>query len=267
MLEFKASAFVATTSMLRAVSTMSEVRTDPDKQIDGDIKALIKRDIEKLIDHIKPLHLPMVDKSAGRLVKAVDYEWFTYRNFSEYYQEIESRIKDELELRLVVCLDPERGRLYSSDEPLFGTDVATKYQSAAYEIDEAAKCLALGRYTATVFHLMRAMEVALKAVAKCLNIPDPVKSADRNWGKILEKVEEATENRNKGKPPWSDPKDRAFFDDVRASLDVIRVAWRNATMHIENKYTEDEADHIYRAVRTFMRKLAFRMDEDGNPKA
>jgi hypothetical protein len=197
----------------------------------------------------------------------MDYEWYTNTNFGDDYGVIQGRIKDELELRLVLCLDADKSDLYAPKAPLFGPDVATKYQSAAYEIDEAAKCLALGRYTATVFHLMRAMEVALKAVAKCLNIPDPVKSADRNWGKILEKVGDEIDNRNKGNPAWADPKDRAFFEDARASLDVIRVAWRNATMHVENKYTEDEADHIYRAVRTFMRKLASRMDEDGNPRA
>jgi len=47
----------------------------------------------------------------------------------------------------------------------------------------------------------------------------------------------------------------------------VRNAWRNVTMYIENKYTEEEADHIYRAVRAFIRKLASRFDEDGNPPA
>jgi hypothetical protein len=38
-------------------------------------------------------------------------------------------------------------------------------------------------------------------------------------------------------------------------------------MHVENKYTTDEAEHIFGAVRGFMTKLASRCDENGDPKA
>ena len=38
-------------------------------------------------------------------------------------------------------------------------------------------------------------------------------------------------------------------------------------MHVESKYTDDEAEHILMAVRGFMKKLASRCDEEGNPKA
>jgi hypothetical protein len=38
-------------------------------------------------------------------------------------------------------------------------------------------------------------------------------------------------------------------------------------MHIEKKYTDDEAEHIFVAVKGFMKKLASRCDEMGEPKA
>lgn len=38
-------------------------------------------------------------------------------------------------------------------------------------------------------------------------------------------------------------------------------------MHVENKYTADEAEHILMAVHGFMKKLASRMDEQGLPLA
>jgi hypothetical protein len=38
-------------------------------------------------------------------------------------------------------------------------------------------------------------------------------------------------------------------------------------MHVENKYTNDEAEHIFVAVKGFMMKLASRCDENGDPKA
>lgn len=38
-------------------------------------------------------------------------------------------------------------------------------------------------------------------------------------------------------------------------------------MHVEKKYTDDEAEHIFSAVKGFMKGLASRMDEDGFPLA
>jgi hypothetical protein len=38
-------------------------------------------------------------------------------------------------------------------------------------------------------------------------------------------------------------------------------------MHVEKKYTEDEAQHIFVAVRGFMMGVASRCDENGDPKA
>jgi hypothetical protein len=33
------------------------------------------------------------------------------------------------------------------------------------------------------------------------------------------------------------PNDKEFFESAYVSLDAVRVAWRNITMHVENKYT------------------------------
>jgi hypothetical protein len=38
-------------------------------------------------------------------------------------------------------------------------------------------------------------------------------------------------------------------------------------MHVENKYTEAEAQHVFALVKGFMVKLSDRMYEDGEPKA
>ncbi len=43
--------------------------------------------------------------------------------------------------------------------------------------------------------------------------------------------------------------------------------YRNATMHLDQKYTNEEAGHIFEVVNGFMRKVALRMDEDGKPFA
>jgi hypothetical protein len=99
-----------------------------------------------------------------------------------------------------------------------------------------------------------------------LGIPDPTKPGEKNWGAILKKVwDDGIENK------WPSPVDKqtpdgTYFTSAFASLDAVKNPWRNATMHVENKYTSEEAEHIFSAVRGFMRKLALRMDENGDPK-
>ena len=61
--------------------------------------------------------------------------------------------------------------------------------------------------------------------------------------------------------------DGAIFEGLHASLDAIKNAWRNPTIHVENKYNEEEADHIFGVVMGFMRKLASRCDENGLPSS
>jgi hypothetical protein len=57
------------------------------------------------------------------------------------------------------------------------------------------------------------------------------------------------------------------FQSLFASLDAVKNPWRNATMHVENKYVPEEAEHIFAAVKGFMKELASRMDESGQPLA
>jgi hypothetical protein len=97
-------------------------------------------------------------------------------------------------------------------------------------------------------------------LVKCLNIPDPTKPAERNWAIILRAVWDGIEAK------WPVASARMHGDGLLFE-EPVRNPWRNATMHIEKKYTDDEAEHIFAAVKGFMMKLASRMDEDGKPLA
>jgi hypothetical protein len=99
-------------------------------------------------------------------------------------------------------------------------------------------------------------------------IPDPIKPSNRNWHQILKSIKDENDARVARKAKsWKDQRDKEFFVSAYVSLDAVRVAWRNPTMHIENKYTPDEAGNVFLAVRGFMKKLASRMDENGQPVA
>lgn len=192
-----------------------------------------------------------------------------YLRLKAFIRTLQAAMPDELAARVALVIAPKNRRYFEDMLDFAGTEVVRAFPSnAVYEIDEAGKCYAVGRHTACVFHLMRAMEVGIYAVTRCLGIPDPVNGGDRNWGAMLRKLRTELDRRNKAVPAsWINPADANLFDEVYVSLDGVRNVWRNATMHVENKYTAEEAEHILHNVLGFMRKVAGRCDEHGTPAA
>lgn len=268
MLEFDAHKFVGLMNSLRSITLMNRTRTPEQKAADtkGAREALGAM-LQEHADHLAEMRLP-TSKAAILDLKSSVVSYGPYNDLADEKVGFACRIlRMETEGRKFLQIEDED--LYREGADLFGRDVATKFATdGVFEIDEAGKCLAVGRYTAAVFHLMRIMEVGVKAASACLGIPDPVRGGDRNWGNMLRRFKSEMDRRNAVRPPeWQIATDRDFFEEIYVSLDAVRNVWRNATMHVENKYTPEEAEHIFGAVRGFMRKLASRLDEKGQPAA
>lgn len=174
---------------------------------------------------------------------------------------------EELEGRKFLCLSTDEAPLYVQARPLFGASVHSQFPGdARYEIGQAGKALALGLSTAGAFHAIRCLEAGIRALSRCLDIPDPTKASQRSWMKLLGAIKDAVDKK------WPTNNDRMsgdgeFFDNAYAALAAMQNPWRNATMHLDQKYTMDEATNVFVVVRGFMKTLAARMDENGEPKA
>jgi hypothetical protein len=99
-----------------------------------------------------------------------------------------------------------------------------------------------------------------------LAIPDPTKGADRNWGAMLTKIKTEIDRR------WPSSASRfsgdgQIFEELYGTLTGLQNPYRNATMHFDNIYTEQDAKHIFEMVGGILRKIASRMDENGLPLA
>lgn len=278
MLKFNAAAFYRVTVALQHIWTVLRERGEDkfEETLDGGVVVEIIEDpiiLQSLGGHARELQASLLtlgtrqtSKSADRLVAMFSGEGFTHPELVTLLREIDSRLRDELSDVTLLTLSPKEQGYFEPAEALFGKDFEAKFPTGLFELDEAAKCMALGRGTAAVFHLMRMMEIGVRAVARSLQIPDPIRPAQRNWGDILRKVWDAIEL----KWPTAATRmtgDGQVFEALYASLDAVKNPWRNATMHVENKYTDEEAEHIFVAVRGFMKRLASRMDEQGQPLA
>jgi hypothetical protein len=142
---------------------------------------------------------------------------------------------------------------------IFGYDVAESFPPAGFDILEAAKCLSLERYTASVFHLMRVLEIGLRAFAARFGI-----QADHsNWHPVIDEIQKAIRDMGTGQntrpEDWRDQKE--FFSQAASHFMLFKDAWRNYTAQARGKYTEEEAVRIFDNTRGFMQKLATRLHE------
>lgn len=164
-------------------------------------------------------------------------------------------MNDELKRVAFFAVKKDAAKLYEPKEPLFGQEVHDNFQSSRYEITEAGKCIALDRPTAAVMHLMRSLEPGLMAMASEAGFT-PNRS---NWGDVIPEIEKRLDPLN---PNYiKDRGKREFLAPCAAQFRYFKDAWRNQAMHQREKYTPEEAEGIYRAVKSFMMHLAKRLHE------
>jgi hypothetical protein len=162
----------------------------------------------------------------------------------EVYDAISRGFWSAVASKWVIFLTPEESGYLSNKQP-FGPSVAKHFSEAAFDLESAMRALAFNMPTATVFHLMRAMESAVSLMAKALGVTN----TEIEWGKILGPMDEKIRLMAPGpeKKKWS---------EARADLWHVKECWRNETMHPRRYYTQEQAEEICRAVKTFMVHLA-----------
>lgn len=159
--------------------------------------------------------------------------------------ELRNRMADELKGRVHLSVTRPDSDLYTARFP-FGEDVASKFSRAASDISEAAKCLALERPTASVFHLMRVMELGVQNFGKRLGVAS---TSEKTWQKILDDLNASIKAMPAKTKMQKSKKER--YAAAHAHLFSVKLAWRNPVMHPKATYTLEEAREIFGSVKTF----------------
>jgi len=190
---------------------------------------------------------------------------------SEIFARLELDILSQLDAKREIRflrVEEDRGMFVDQDN-LFGPDVASSFKSASQDVKEAGNCLAAECNTAAVFHLMRAVEVALRALARDRGVTFANKPIDQQeWGTILGALEgKLKELRLADGKNWQslEVKDAQiqFYNDTVQELRAFNEAWRRYISHADPQafYDHDDAGNIMKHVRSFMQKLAKRISE------
>ncbi len=207
-----------------------------------------RRDIEALTDfavQADEYSLTLTSDQFMRMVRASE-KGASEKELAAMLPELLNRLEDECSRRKMMMIDPARVGFYDRNE-LFGTEVNAKFPATQYDMVEAGNCLALGRGTACVFHLMRIMEVGVQELGKKLGI---TLVTDKNWQNILDEITKAI----KALPPKAPA--TILMNQASANLYSVKLAWRNEVMHPKDTYTLEEAENLIGQVKLFMAQLA-----------
>jgi HEPN domain-containing protein len=177
------------------------------------------------------------------------------QEISRELNELEIAVYADLSRRTFSYLEDTAEPYYEQSE-LFGSTVAKRFPKAAYDIREAGSCYSTGRYTACVFHLMRALEHALRELARRLKVPFPSKFEGKTWGKLIGDIEDEIQKiiLKPGTPKRA--KDLEFYNSIAAQFRYFKDGWRNHVMHTRGSYDEHQAKRLLVHVEEFMRDLA-----------
>ena len=184
---------------------------------------------------------------AARLYTQFNSQNFKVQDAGGAIRHLRQTLASEMQHLTYFEVTRDRAPFYSNPEP-FGPKVAKKYHKASYDIEQASRCYALDRYTATVFHLMRAMEVSVRALARKLKVTFDPRTA--SWGEVLRLIDTAMKAL-----PRATVKEQALKDKCAEAYTLlfhVKNVWRNETMHPKKKYDDTEAIEIFNAVKSFM---------------
>lgn len=134
------------------------------------------------------LNCPVAARIASAPQELMESNSLTYRHLREIVEDVDKIIRIEVETTYAFSLSHAEAAFFDPAAPLLGEEVSQKFESCAFDIEEAGKCHALGRSTAAIFHGFRVLEVGIKAVAQCLDVPDLEKPRMKNWGKVLDAI-------------------------------------------------------------------------------
>lgn len=256
MIPYAAARFFAVSSKLTGLIKVIERSPTQNVRIKINDQTSFRKTLEKIEADCGPLSLDSAINEIQRTKKMLSSG--TYMDFARRLGTLYERIYDQTHGRLFFYIPNERKSWYEYPQREFGLKACAEFADCLTDIEEAGKCYATGRWTASVFHLMRIMEAGLHVMcekARPYGITFPEVEHNRSWDAWLRPLEKQLSKTTEHKSAeWRKVEDS--YAEFAADLRNVSRAWRNRTMHIGINYDQEHTLKIYLAVKSFMGDLA-----------
>jgi len=203
------------------------------------------------------LELGSVVATIDKMISVARTQGTTYGDFFGLGHELAERLKDELKQRVVLTLTLKEATFYKT--PLKDwEDIGAAFPDSVGDIEEAHKCFALSRYAAAVFHSLQVVECGLIVLGNKIGSKDPLPG----WGATTNALARILAKKHPDRSGF-EQQHSAFFEQISATIEGLKNAWRNKVSHAHGKlvlltadFSPKVAEEILFATRAFMRRLA-----------
>jgi hypothetical protein len=182
--------------------------------------------------------------------------------------ELGGRLHDEMRGRVFWALTMTETEHYKN--PYKGwEEVIARFQDTIIDVEEASKCFALSRYAAAVFHSLQVVEIGLIDLGRVIVATDP----QIGWNATTKRLKKILAANYPDRTSFQRQHSQ-FLEQISATIEVLKSAWRNKISHAQNKlvlltsdFTPEVAEEILFASRSFMRRLATEAPTSPDPDA
>lgn len=218
--------------------------------------AELKAEFSRLFKLAKRLNLPVSMKMLGRRMVYDDQIPKTVDAF-DMLMEIFS---DELQSQLFLAVPPRQAAYYEHDN-LLPEAARLAFPMATAEMRMAGNAFALDLYTDSVFHCMRALEYALRALATDVGLTFDA----QQWQNIIDQIEgKVNDMRTHGISGMAKIDKDARLQFLSASAKefaYFKDGWRNYVAHTKATYGRQQALNVLNHVRDFIKRLSDHLKE------
>ena len=232
------------------------VRADPYAPVDGEDLEKAQVLLVQLRAAAEQAGFEATAAVASTSLQRLTSGWPIHREIAQIAREIRTVITYELPKAAILRIGPEDVELYRHPQP-FGEAAVRHFSSTLQDGAEAAKCLALCRFTASAFHCMRVVESLVNRACGDLGIEQQGPS----WDAMLRRMDRKfQENDQAGGVEWQ--LTRLYWRELFLRFDAVRVAWRHPTMHADRTYSREEAREIFAATKALVRVMAENLEAE-----
>jgi hypothetical protein len=218
------------------------------------------RELDNGLADCKALGLADAEKTLTRVRRAVATGKLDASRLIGEAMRAHDALVDDIDKRTYIYIPPELGK-YVDQDALFGPLVAKKFPGLRTDIRAAANCVALDLGTAAVFHLMRAAEHGLRAVARKLSVKlthkgrrQPIEYAD--WGTVINGIRSKINSLRALSAGPVRQRSLDFYSDIADQREYMKDIWRNTISHTRQPYSAAEAERVMHRVENFMGRVA-----------
>jgi hypothetical protein len=267
MLKSYAHVFCKIGKLLAELS--SSPASAPAAMIDGELKETYVWLLQSLIPDVKEVKLGAVGRRIRRMLDDLE-RGITTGEAQVLVRTLNETIEDELKRRMFLRI-PQTKAKYYDQEHLFGEEVSLAFPSGKEDLRAAGTAYSCGCNTACVFHLMRAVEHAVLALARDRRVHKldtrsggsqfPIQMG--TWEDILRALTPEVNKVAGWERAKGEIRNQAveFYNSAIEEIRAIKDGWRNPTMHARGQYMEEDANQVMAHVRRLMVTLSSRISE------